>query len=56
MVRIVRLVNQAADGQTRRADVKEISRSDGIGEIANLGSTGGEASSCWPVAHGGVSI
>jgi hypothetical protein len=40
---IVRLVKLGADGETRCTEVMEISRSDGISDIANLGLTLAEA-------------
>jgi hypothetical protein len=43
VVWIVRLVKIGADGETRCTDVMEISRSDGISDIANLGLTLAEA-------------
>lgn len=43
MVWIVRLVKLGADGETRCTEVMEISRSDGISDIANLGLTLAEA-------------
>jgi hypothetical protein len=43
VVWIVRLVTLGADGETRCTDVMEISRSDGISDIANLGLTLAEA-------------
>jgi hypothetical protein len=39
VVWIVRLVKLGADGETQCTDVMEISRSDGISDIANLGLT-----------------
>ena len=39
----LRLVGTGIDGQSRSFDVMPISRPDGLGEIANLGLTLGEA-------------
>jgi hypothetical protein len=36
---LLRLVETGVDGQSRSFDVIEISRPDGLGEIANLGLT-----------------
>ena len=36
---VLRLVGTGVDGQSRSFDVMEISRPDGLGDIANLGLT-----------------
>jgi hypothetical protein len=36
---VLRLVGTEVDGQSRSSDVMEISRPDGLGDIANLGLT-----------------
>jgi hypothetical protein len=36
---VLRLVGTGVDGQSRSFDVMEISRPDGVGDIANLGLT-----------------
>ena len=50
----LRLVGTGVDGQSRRFDVTEISRSEGLGDIANLGErarerglTLAEGKRCW---------
>jgi hypothetical protein len=43
VVWIVRLVKLGADGETQCTDVMEISRSEGLSDIANLGLTLAEA-------------
>jgi hypothetical protein len=40
---VLRLIGTGIDGQSRSSDVMEISRPDGLGDIANLGLTLAEA-------------